>query len=192
MKKNNKIMKNFKNILNEVYKDSAIKKLWEGTKYEVVKRLATTEIGTLGEVFLETTISDLKSNDYKIGIPESRRGDYDVGVRNIKSLIETLFENKTATLGINRSYQFNAFRKDKNFTHLFCLGIAPNEICYVIISKDNLYNEMYTREHYGTVPISLYNKKNTKDGEVVTGKLTINKKYMKPISELVNDLKSIL
>ena len=87
MKKNNKIMKNFKNILNEVYKDSVIKKLWEGAKYEVVKRLATTEIGTLGEVFLETTISDLKSNDYKIGIPESRRGDYDVVVRNIKSLI---------------------------------------------------------------------------------------------------------
>ena len=112
--------------------------------------------------------------------------------RNIKSLIETLFENKTATLGINGSYQFNAFRKDKNFTHLFCLGIAPNEICYVIISKDNLYNEMYTREHYDTVPISLYNKKNTKDGQVDYGKLTINKKYMKPISELVNDLKSIL
>ena len=190
-------MKNFKNILNEVYKDSAIQKMWEGTKYEKVKRLATTEIGTLGETFLETTIFDLKNNDYEIVVPESRRGDYDVGVRNIKSLIETLFENKTATLGItdfdgNGAYQFNAFRKDKNFTHLFCLGIAPNEICYVIISKDNLYNEKYTREHYNTVPISLYNKKNTKKNEVVTGKLTINKKYMKPISELVNDLKGIL
>ena len=115
-----------------------------------------------------------------------------MGVRNIKSSTETLFENKTATLDGNGGYQFNAFRKDKNFTHLFCFGIAPNDICYVIISKDNLYTEEYTREHYKTVPVSLYNKKNTKPGEVVTGKLTINKKHMKPISELVNDLKSIL
>jgi|TARA_Y100000310_G_C20613338_1_gene779205 hypothetical protein len=185
-------MKNFKNILNEVYKDSTIQKMWEGTKYEKVKRLATTEIGTLGEKFLESTISYLKSKYFKIVIPESRRGDYDVGVINIKSSIETLFENKTATLDGNGGYQFNAFRKDKNFTHLFCLGIAPNEICYVIISKDILYNEKYMREHYNTVPTSLYNKKNTKKNEVVTGKLTINKKYMKPISELVNDLKGIL
>ncbi len=48
------------------------------------------------------------------------------------------FEVKTATQDTNNNFQFNGIRYDTNYTHLFCLGISPDNIYYLIVEKEAL------------------------------------------------------
>ena len=110
---------------------------WTKNKFKIFKLMSTTEKGDIGEDFLSIM---LKACGYeKVVVVKGRRGSYDVSVeRGYKKI---LFESKVATLDTNSSFQFNGIRYDTEYTHLFCLGISPDKIGYIIVKKQLLGND---------------------------------------------------
>ena len=107
---------------------------WYGGKFLAIKIADTTPKGALGEDFLAKMLSICGYD--KIGVPDSRRGAYDVSLMHNGKTI--LFEVKVATRDTAMAFQFNGIRYDTRYTHLFCLGISPNTIGYLIIPKTDL------------------------------------------------------
>ena len=62
---------------------------------------------------------------------------------------EVKFEVKLGSLDINGYHQFNGIRHDTGFTHLFLLGVSPDELKYEILAKRDLdnYNLVRMQSH---------------------------------------------
>ncbi len=116
-------------IKNKEFKHSK----WKG-RFSILKLVSTAEKGDLGEDFLAALLKDAGYLD--VGVVNNRRGDYDVSLEHNKKTI--LFEVKVATRDTSHSFQFNGIRCDRQFTHLFCLGISPDRIGFLIISKNDV------------------------------------------------------
>ncbi len=112
-------------------------KEWLEHKFGKLKLASSTEKGDIGEDFLKSLLEKIGYKD--IEVVKGRRGHYDVSVG------ETIFfEVKVATQDINKSFQFNGIRYDTNYTHLFCLGIMPDKIKYLIVAKKTLMDSEHT------------------------------------------------
>ena len=112
---------------------------WNNTQFSVFKGLSTTEKGNTGEDFLASILKLCGYSD--VNVLEGRRGHYDVIFKHNKK--EILFEVKVATKDVNGSFQFNGIRYDTKYTHLFCLGISPDKIGYLIIKKELVGTDKY-------------------------------------------------
>ena len=110
---------------------------WTRARFEKFKRIAATEKGDLGEDFLAALLRECGYRD--VVRVKSRRGHFDVSVGD-----KYKFEVKTASLDTNRSFQFNGVRYDTKYTHLFCLGIAPNSLHFLIVPKKSLHDYSLT------------------------------------------------
>ena len=93
-----------------------------------MKKISATKKGNIAEDFLEKTLRFIGYQN--IEVKKGRRGDWDVSLEN-----KVFFEVKIATEDIHSSFQFNGIRYDTQYTHLFCLGITPNDIKYLIVEK---------------------------------------------------------
>ena len=106
-------------------------------KFEKLKLASSIEKGNIGEDFLYRLLSLCGYAD--VGMPHGRRGNYDISVKQGKKNIT--FEVKVATRDTNKHFQFNAVRYDTEYSHLFCLGVSPNNLGYLIYPKVELLNE---------------------------------------------------
>lgn len=109
-------------------------KKWEGHDFHNLKLMSTTEKGNMGEDFLSNILK--KCGYENVEVVKGRRGQYDVEIKDAPNTAQ--FEVKVATEDIHSNFQFNGVRYDTNYTHLFCLGISPNDIKYLIINKNDL------------------------------------------------------
>ena len=110
---------------------------WENKKFAVMKMASTTEKGNIGEDLLASLLREIGYRE--VAVLEGRRGDYDVAVEWQKA--EVKFEVKVATRDVNGHFQFNGIRFDTRYTHLFCLGVSPEETRYLIVPKSWLNNK---------------------------------------------------
>jgi len=107
---------------------------WMHSEFSALKLASTTDKGNIGEDFFAEL---LRLMGYKnVTVVEGRRGDYDIAVKQEGK--ECLIEVKVATRDMHSNFQFNGVRHDTKYTHLFCLGISPNSIGYLIIPKKDL------------------------------------------------------
>lgn len=113
---------------------------WIGTTFQQFKFMSNTKKGNKGEDFL---VKLLKKEGYASAKTKSnRRGRFDVKVEINGKDIE--FEVKVATQDVNGSHQFNGIRYDREYTHLFCLGITPEDVKFMIIAKQDLGGDNHT------------------------------------------------
>ncbi len=107
---------------------------WRGAAFEKEKIISTTEKGDLGEDLFAELLRELKYEN--VVVLEGRRGHYDVSFAHKNKTIKV--EVKVATRDINNSFQFNGIRHDREYTHLFCLGVSPDNIAFLFLPKTNL------------------------------------------------------
>lgn len=112
-----------------------------------------------------------------MGVLKGRRGSYDVSLRHDRK--EVLFEVKVATQNINRSFQFNGIRYDRQYTHLFCLGITPSSIHYLIVSRQQ-------------VGMKDYKMVSMAKGSNATFKLSRRIEQMKEFENFAEDVRAML
>lgn len=166
-----------KNILMDLLKQkvSVYDKTWKGKPFEKARVFTTTEKGDVGEDFLAKMLVHF---GYKnVEVVKGRRGHYDVSVNDAKKKI--LFEVKVATQDTKDQFQFNGIRYDTKYTHLFCLGITPEQAYYLIVEK-----RLLGEEGYGMTSMAR--------GSNATFKLTRTIKQLKPLNDLEQDLKKII
>ena len=120
-------------ILTKKEKQFAIQQ-WLNKRFLIFKIISTTEKGDIGEDFLASLLEDLGYTD--VQVIKSRRGIYDVSLKHNGKTI--LFEVKVATQDVHGAFQFNGVRLDRQYTHLFCLGISPAKIGYLIVARPDL------------------------------------------------------
>ncbi len=124
----------FKKVVKTI--EPVFDKKWKGHKYEMLKIISTTEKGNIGEDFLAKLLG--KCGHKNIEVVDGRRGHYDVTIRDSNGKNIIAFEVKVATEDVSSHFQFNGIRYDTKYTHLFCFGISPNDINYLIIPKNDL------------------------------------------------------
>jgi len=142
---------------------------WHKKPFEKFKIISTTEKGNIAEDFF---INLLEKCNKKVSRPQNRKGDYDILVDN-----NVKIEVKLATEDKSGSFQFNGIRHDTKYTHLFCLGVSPDTIYYIIIVKKDL-NEDYTL-------VSMAKGSNS------SFKLTLTKKNLKLFKDFEQDIEKI-
>jgi hypothetical protein len=165
-KANNMFEKAILNIQPVFYKK------WQGHKFEISKLISTTEKGDMGEDFLSSVLKECGYQN--VEVVKGRRGHFDVEVKQIPNIVQ--FEVKVATEDTNSHFQFNGIRYDTKYTHLFCFGISPNDIGYIIINKNDLNNHSM---------VSMAKGSNS------SFKLTKNKKDLKNFDIFCDDMKII-
>ena len=90
--------------------------------------------GNLGEDLIHKILHEI---GYMLSnINPNRKGEWDVITPNGNLVAK--FEVKVGTLDTNDSHQFNGIRYDAKYTHLFLLGVSPNELKYKIVAKSDL------------------------------------------------------
>lgn len=146
--------------------------IWEGTKYERVKISSATDKGNLGEDLLKDLLEYL---GYSVTLNKKRRGDWDIMVNHRNKVCK--FEVKVATQDTNGSHQFNGIRHDTKYTHLFLLGIMPNELRYKIIAKKD-------RDNYTMTPMA--------KGANNAFKITLSSDQLESLADFASEIKALL
>ncbi len=118
---------------------------WKEMKFEKFKFMSPTEKGDKGEDFLSNLLKEIGYTD--VEVVKGRRGQYDVKLFHKGKEIK--FEVKVATQDVGSNFQFNGIRFDTKYTHLFCIGILPTKIKYIIVPKEWLNN----RDDFRVVPM---------------------------------------
>ena len=141
---------------------------WEKSKFVELKLASTTEKGNVGRDFLKDMLAQ-----YDYGCEECERGQYDLSVQHNGTTVK--LKVRVATLDSNDSFQFNGIRLNTHYTHLFCLGVSPDRIGYLIIMGEKLGTD-----EYKLVPMSSENKDEFK--------LTRQEGALKSFNDFRNDL----
>ena len=157
-------------LLVEVIKEHAPEDIWQGSPLMGYRKLANTNRGEIGEEFIRRYVS---SHNIPVGNGgRTSRTDLTIGNK--------YFEVKTASLGVNGTFQFNHVRHDRDYEFLFCLGICPTEIVFNIWRK----GEVAEKRAGSLVRMA--------EGQAVTYKLTKKLKDMRPIETLPATLRTVL
>lgn len=151
-------------------RDFVYEEKWLSHKFGKLKLASTTEKGDIGEDLLASLLKQIGYAD--VNVVKGRRNQYDVSIEG-----KTFFEVKVATQDTNKSFQFNGVRYDTKYTHLFCLGVMPDSIKYLIIAKNSLLNKEHTLTSMAK-------------GSNATFKLTKKESNLKDFDKLQEDLKS--
>ena len=157
-------------LMVEVIREHAPEDIWQESPLIGYRQLGNTNRGEIGEEFIRRYVS---SHD----IPVSNGGrtsrmDLKIGDR--------YFEVKTASLGVNGTFQFNHVRLDRDYDYLFCLGICPDQIVF------NMWRKGVVAENRAGRLVRMA------EGQAVTYKLTKKLTDMKPIETLPSILRTIL
>ncbi len=116
-------------LMVDIIKDHAPENIWIDSPVQGYRNLGNTNRGEIGEEFVRQYLR-------ASGIPVS-----DKGWRAAKTdmmIAEHPFEVKTASLGVNGTFQFNHVRLDRDYQYLLCLGVCPHEIVFNVWSKDEV------------------------------------------------------
>ncbi len=112
-------------LMVEVIKEHSPHSIWDGSPLEGYRRLGNTNRGQIGEEFIRKY---LEMANIPVG-NGSRVTPTDLVIAG------KLFEVKTASLGANRTFQFNHVRLDRAYNYLLCLGLCPDRLVFLAWRK---------------------------------------------------------
>ena len=107
---------------------------WIGAKFEGIKTLANTHVGSVCQNFVEALCAEL-GLIHEFPMSAGRRlsqSPWDIRI------LGTTFELKTATEDTNRCFQFNHIRYHRTYDAALFIGVAPDEILFDCWSKADL------------------------------------------------------
>lgn len=112
-------------LLVEIIKEQVPEDIWAGSPLAGYRLLGNTNRGEIGEEFLKRFVNNA-------GIEATRGGRT---ARTDMRIAGRPFEVKTASLGVNLTFQFNHVRLDRTFDFLLCFGICPDRLVFNIWRK---------------------------------------------------------
>ena len=107
-------------LMATIIREQTPENIWHDSPLAGYRRLGNTNRGEIGEEFVRRYLRE-HDIDVENGNRTSRV-DFTVGRMG--------FEVKTASLGVNGTFQFNHVRLDRNYDYLLCLGICPQQIVF--------------------------------------------------------------
>ncbi len=107
-------------LLVTIIREHAPKDIWQDSPLIGYRMLGNTNRGEIGETFIRRY---LELNDIPVG-NGSRTSQTDLRIGTLQ------FEVKTASLGANRTFQFNHVRLDRGYDYLLCLGNCPHHVVF--------------------------------------------------------------
>ncbi|HLH42084.1 MAG TPA: hypothetical protein VKV74_03785 [Bryobacteraceae bacterium] len=116
-------------LLVEIIKEHSPEDIWQGSPLIGYRLLGNTNRGAIGEEFVRRYLT-------AAGIKVSGAGrrtsltDMQIGAN--------VFEIKTASMGANKTFQFNHIRMDRKYDYLLCLGICPGEPVFNMCARATL------------------------------------------------------
>ena len=150
-------------LMAQLIRENAPPDIWANSPLEAYRRLGMTNRGEIGEQFIERYL-----NYFKLGVMNGNRTD-----ETDRRIGTMLLEIKTAGLGATGTFQFNHVRLDRNYHHLICLGVCPNQLVF------NMWPEDVVRANGAGRLVSMA------QNQLVTYKLTKRFDDMRPIADLV-------
>jgi hypothetical protein len=150
-------------LMAQLIRENAPPDIWANSPLEAYRRLGMTNRGEIGEQFIERYL-----NRFGIRVMNGNRAD-----ETDRRIGTMLLEIKTAGLGAKGNFQFNHVRLDRNYHHLICLGVCPNQLVF------NMWPEDVVRANGAGRLVTM-----ARD-QLVTYKLTKRFDDMRPIADLV-------
>ena len=137
-------------LLVAIIREHAPEDIWQDSPLIGYRMLGNTNRGEIGETFIRRY---LEQHGILVG-NGNRASQTDLRVGTL------LFEVKTASLGANRTFQFNHVRLDRRYDYLLCLGICPHQIVF------NMWRKGAVAENRAGTLVRMA------EGQAVTYKLT--------------------
>lgn len=137
-------------LLGAIIREHAPEDIWQDSPLIGYRMLGNTNRGEIGETFIRRYLEQhgiLVENGNRTSQTDLRVGTL-------------LFEVKTASLGANRTFQFNHVRSDRRYDYLLCLGICPHQIVF------NMWRKGAVAENRAGTLVRMA------EGQAVTYKLT--------------------
>ena len=157
-------------LLQTVIAEHTPEDIWQGSPLFGYRLLGNTNRGEIGEEFVRRYL-----RDNGIEVENGTRTDpTDFRIGSIQ------FEVKTASLGVNGTFQFNHIRLDRDYTYLICLGICPNQVVFNMWRKGEVAEGKAGR----MVRMS--------EGQAVTHKITKKLVEMRDIENLPSLIRAAL
>ena len=150
-------------LMVDIIKGHAPKDIWIDSPIQGYRSLGNTNRGEIGEEFVRQY---LKASGISVSDKGWRADLIDMVIAKHS------FEIKTASLGVNGTFQFNHVRSDRDYDYLLCLGLCPYEIVFKVWSKDKVI-----KGKAGKL-VSMA------QDQAVTAKLTKKLSDMRPIKQL--------
>ena len=107
-------------LLATIIREQTPEDIWRDSPLVGYRLLGNTNRGEIGEEFVRRYL-----RGHSIDVDNGNRTshvDFKVG--------QVGFEVKTASLGVNGTFQFNHVRLDRDYNYLLCLGICPQQIVF--------------------------------------------------------------
>ena len=107
---------------------------WLDSKFEGIKTLANTHVGTVGQNFVESLCKALElQHEFPMtGSKRLNQSPWDIRI------LGKTFELKTATEDTTRCFQFNHIRYHRPYDAVLCIGVAPDAILFDCWSKADI------------------------------------------------------
>lgn len=115
-------------LLVTVIREHTPKDIWQDSPLIGYRLLGNTNRGEIGEEFIRRYLG---RHGIKTG-NGNRTSRTDLRIGSVR------FEVKTASLGVNGTFQFNHVRLDRMYAYLLCLGICPNRIVFNMWRKGDV------------------------------------------------------
>ena len=157
-------------LLVTIIREHAPKDIWQDSPLIGYRMLGNTNRGEIGEKFIRRY---LELNDIPVG-NGSRTSQTDLRIGTLQ------FEVKTASLGANRTFQFNHVRLDRGYDYLLCLGVCPHHVVF------NMWRKGAVAENRAGTLVRMA------EGQAVTYKLTKKLDDMLDIAKLPGLVKTSL
>ncbi len=157
-------------LLVTIIREHSPEDIWQDSPLIGYRMLGNTNRGEIGETFIRRY---LQQHDIPVG-NGNRTSQTDLRVGTL------IFEVKTASLGANRTFQFNHVRLDRSYDYLLCLGICPHLVVF------NMWRKGAVAENRAGTLVRMA------EGQAVTYKLTKKLKDMVAITEFPAMVRSAL
>ena len=157
-------------LLVAIIREHAPQDIWRDSPLVGYRMLGNTNRGEIGEEFIRRYLAQ---NEIEVG-NGGRTSRTDLQIGGVR------FEIKTASLGVNGTFQFNHVRMDRDYDHLLCLGICPNEVVFEMWRKGAVAENRAGR----LVRMA--------EGQAVTYKLTKRLDELQSIQQLPERVRQVL
>jgi hypothetical protein len=157
-------------LMVDIIKDHAPENIWIDSPLLAYRNLGNTNRGEIGEEFIRRYVT---AADIEIATKGNRTAITDTQIAGHH------LEIKTASLGANRTFQFNHVRLDRRYEYLLCLGICPQAIVFNMWRKGDV-----AEGRAGTLV-------RMAEGQAVTWKLTKKLSDMLPIENLPEMIRKV-
>ena len=157
-------------LLVEIIHEHAPEDIWQKSPLIGYRMLGNTNRGEIGEEFIRRFLA-LHGLETGNG---GRTAETDI------RLSDHRLEVKTASLGANRTFQFNHVRLDRPYDFLLCLGRCPHDVVF------NVWRKGVVAEGRAGTLVRMA------EGQAVTYKLTKKLNDMMPIEDLPDVMRTAI